>query len=444
MTTSQVNQTQLERDILAGLMMPSAKTAPTAAIDLRPEYFQMAQHRTIYKAICNLWDRQAEVDITTVSEELASMGKLDEAGGRLYVSDIVCSTNGLVDHLSPVYVDFLIERYKGLEMSRLVAEMDQALASDANADQLVTLCRTKLDKLAQLKKADLPQQVSEIFPEIDAHIELARGLGGVPGIKSGFPDLDEKTNGFRPGQFILIAARPGMCKTTIALNMAVNMARLESKRILFYSLEMSKVEITMRLVALLAQTAFQSILRGNLSADEFSRIENARQIADTLDIDIADQSDVGLHTLNSNLEAAERKGKPYDVVIIDYLQLMKVRQRKDDNRNLEVSELSRGLKLLAKERAIPVIALCQLNRAVELRQNKRPQLSDLRDSGSLEQDTDLVFGLYRDEYYNPETDRRGEIELIVLKNRHGDSGTVDLLFSHGKCSISPKVGINRW
>ncbi len=435
MTTSQTNQTELERNILAGLMKPAAKVAPVAMIDLKPEYFQMPQHRLIFKAICNLFDRHAEVDVVSVSEELTRLGKIDQVGGRLYVSDVLLSADNLVDHLSPVYVDFLIERYKGLEMTRLMDDLSEMLGSEADAEALMHTCREKLDKLGQLKKANMPTPVSQLFQTITAHIEEAKALGGVPGIKCGYPDIDAKTNGFRGGQFIIVAGRPGNCKTTIALNFAVNMTRIEGKRVLFYSLEMSKKDITMRLVALIAQVRFQSILTGNLSPDEESRLLEARRAVDSLDIHIADDSEVSVHTLHSHLEAAARAGKPYDIVMVDYLQLMKVRRRKDDNRNLEISEVSRGLKLLAMTRDIPVIALSQLSRAVEMRQNKRPQLSDLRDSGSLEQDTDLVFGLYRDEYYYPDTDRRGDIEVIILKNRHGDAGTIVLRFESGKCAI---------
>lgn len=440
MTTSQINQTQLERDILAAIMTPSGKQAPAAMVDLRPEYFQMAQHRLIYKAITNLFERNAEVDIVSVSEELARIGKLDEAGGRLYVSDIVCGTDGLADHLSPVYVDFLIERYKGLEMSRLLADMQDMLDGEADAESLINACRQKLDKLHQLKKAEMPVPVGELFSTIDEHIRTVIELGGVPGIKCGYPDIDNKTNGFRPGQFVLIAARPGNCKTTIALNMAVNMARM-GKRVLVYSCEMSNEELTMRLVSLVAQVPFQAILKADMIGTEPERLEGARATIANLPIHLVDSSNVSVHTINSHCEAAQRAGKPYDCVFIDYLQLMKTRRRKDDNHNLEISEISRGLKLLARERALPVIALSQLNRAVETRQNKRPILSDLRDSGSLEQDADLVFGLYRDEYYNPDTDRRGDIEVIVLKNRHGDAGTVVLRFDSGKCAIYARVGV---
>lgn len=435
MTTSIINQTQLERDILASIMLPSAKNAPSAMADLRLEYFALPQHRLIFKAILQLFDRNSEVDIVSVSEELIKMGRLDEAGGRAYVSEIVVSCTGLVDHLSPAYVDALIERYKGGEMVKLMDELEKAYSNDADADTLMALARGKLEKLGTLKKADKPVKAVQIFDTIGEHIKMAQEMGGVPGIKSGYPQIDHLTNGFGPCQFIIIAGRPGSCKTTLALNLALNMAKIEKKRILFYSLEMPNEQLNMRLISLLANVNFQAIKKGTLTDDEQERIERAGHELRNIELHFCDSSNVSVHTIKSHVDSAKRAGTPYDAIYIDYLQLMAIRKRKDDNRNLEVGEISRGIKLLANEEKIPIFALSQLNRGVELRQDKRPMMSDLRDSGTLEQDADLVIGLYREEYYNENTDRKGDMEVLLLKNRHGDTGTVILRFERSKCAL---------
>lgn len=437
MTTTNSNQWQLEQDILAGLLVQGSSTAPAGMANLRKEYFQHQIHQVIFQALCNLYFSNKLVDIVTVSEELARMGQLDIVGGRKYVTDLSLSASTTV--MAPVYVDLLIERYKGLRMQNLTQSLMDAYDQEATADELIVMCRDTLTEVGGLSKTDAPKAVGELFESIDQHLLTVHELGGVPGVKSGYYKIDELTNGFRAGQLILIAARPGNCKTTLALNLALNTASIHQKRVLIYSLEMSNDELLMRLAALVGQIRYTSILQGNLSEDEKERLHtHCRELIDQLPIFLADLPRTNVYNIKSQLDIAKRTGKPYDMVVIDYLQLMQMPNRKDDNKNLQVGEVSRELKLLAKEYGIPIIALSQLNRAVETRPNKRPILSDLRDSGSLEQDADLVFMLYRDEYYNPETAYRGELEVNLIKNRHGNSGMVPLLFDGSRCALRNK------
>lgn len=437
MTTTNSNQWQLEQDILAGLLVQGSTTAPAGMANLRIEYFQHQVHQIIFQSLCNLYFTNKLVDLVTVSEELARMGQLDLVGGRKYITDLSLSASTTV--MAPVYVDLLIERYKGLRMQTLTQSLMDAYDNEATADELIVMCRDTLTEVGGLSKADAPKAVGELFETIDQHLLTVEELGGVPGVKSGYHGIDALTNGFRAGQLVLIAARPGNCKTTLALNLALNTASIHQKRVLLHSLEMSNDELLMRLASLVGQIRYTSILQGKLTDDEKERLHtHCRELIDQLPIFLSDTPRTNVYNIKSQLDIAKRTGKPYDMVIIDYLQLMQMPNRKDDNQNLKVGEVSRELKLLAKEYEIPIIALSQLSRAVETRPNKRPILSDLRDSGSLEQDADLVFMLYRDEYYNPETPYRGELEVNLIKNRHGNSGMVPLLFDGSRCGLRNK------
>jgi replicative DNA helicase len=434
MTTTNSNQWQLEQDILAGLLVQGSSTAPAGMANLRKEYFQHQIHQVIFQALCNLYFSNKLVDIVTVSEELARMGQLDIVGGRKYITDLSLSASTTV--MAPVYVDLLIERYKGLRMQNLTQSLMDAYDQEATADELIVMCRDTLTEVGGLSKADAPKAVGELFESIDQHLLTVHELGGVPGTKSGYHGIDEKTNGFRAGQLVLVAGRPGSCKTTFALNLALNAAAIHKKRILIHSLEMSNDELIMRLAALAGQIRFTDIMQGRLSDDDRERLHtHCRELIESLPIFIADTPRTNVYNIKSQIDIAKRTGNPYDMVVIDYLQLMEMPHRKDDNQNLKVGEVSRELKLLAKEYEIPIIALSQLSRAVELRADKRPILSDLRDSGSLEQDADLVFMLYRDDYYYPDSPRQGELEVNLIKNRHGNSGITALLFDKGRCAL---------
>lgn len=436
MTTSIQDQKILEQNILSALLTTEGKEAPSVMADVKPEYFRYKEHRIIFTAIRELFAAGQQVDLVSVSEQLLKDGKLDLVGGRAHVTDIYLSNPGTNDHLSSTHVDFLIERYKGFEMTRLTDELQKQIEGEMPADLLIATCQSYLTKVNELRRADKPKAVGELVHEIDDHLKEVKELGGIPGVNSGYSGVDDLTNGYRAGQFVIIAGRPGNCKTTLALNIAYNVARIYKQPALFYSLEMSNLELSMRLMALVAQVNFQKILRGELTPSDKYKLETAKEVIATLPLYLADSTNVSIYTFKSHLEEAKRKGRPYATAIIDYIQLMQMRKRKDENRNLEVTEVSQGLKRLAREEKIPIIALSQLSREVERRQDKRPILSDLRDSGSLEQDADLVFGLYREEYYNKNTDQRGILEVNLLKNRHGDIGMVPLLFDNSKCSLA--------
>lgn len=427
-----IDQTELERNILAALLCANSKNAPAAMTDLRVEYFTLRQHKLIFKAVQTLFAKQATVDLITVTEELIRIGKLDDAGGRVYVSDIVCNSGGLADYLAPSHVDYLIERYKGYSVGKYLQKAEEAYLNQGDPDEILDIFQESIQDLSQLKKSDAPIKAGEIFHKIDDYIAEVKSKGNLPGLPTGYPALDAYTGGFSGSQFILIAGRPGCCKTSFALNLALNMSRIGKARVLFYSLEMSNAQMNMRLVSLVTGISFESLKMARLTEEDDYQIEESGKEIQDLELYFCDTPNVSIQTISGHVKAAKRANKPYDIVIVDYLQLMKLRHRKDDNMNYAIGEVSRGLKLLANEENIPVVALSQLNRAVELRQNKKPILADLRDSGSLEQDADLVIGLFK------ESKESTTLEAILLKNRHGSTGTAYLGFRADRCAIYPR------
>lgn len=438
-----LEQRELEQRILGALLIPQHKEAPIAMADLKPEYFQIGSHRLIFKTIQKLFDRRQQADIVSVTEELIAMNKLDMAGGRAYITELIVDTSWMNESLSASWVGYLIDRYKHLEMQKLVYKIGDSLEQEPESDSVLTMIRDELSKLETLKKADLPSHVGASKDDILSHIDHARELGGLPGIASGYIDLDNALNGgFKPEQFIIICGRPGMCKTTVMLNFAYNMAAISKKRILVYSLEASHANTTMKLCAKISKVPYQKIEHGALDDEQLERVKQALTDLQALELYICDEPLLSIHKIQSHLEMAKRRGQPYDAVFIDYLQLMQTRKRKDDNRNLEISEISRHLKLLSMSEKITIFALAQLNRNLEMRANKRPIAADLRDSGSLEQDADLILGVYREEVYDKYTTKKGELELLMLKNRHGEMKDTLLRFNNDRCAIYSSIGVN--
>ena len=258
----------------------------------------------------------------------------------------------------------------------------------------------------------------------DRLAELARLDQDFPGISTGLKDLDRKINGLNKSDLVLIAARPGMGKTSIALNIALHAAKHTGKTVVFFSLEMSREQLAMRLISNESFVDNQKLVTGRLSEDEWSKISLASSALSQTDLRVDDNPSITVAEMNAKCRRLDNLG----LVLIDYLQLMTAAEagRRAENRVTVVSEISRALKIMAKELDVPVVCLSQLSRANESRPDKRPMLSDLRESGAIEQDADEVMFLYRDEYYNPDTEEKNVAECIVAKNRHGETGTVKL------------------
>jgi replicative DNA helicase len=398
-------------------------------VKLRPEDFYRERHRLIYRSIIRLRDKQEPeaVDVLTVSEDLGRRGELEEAGGRNYVQSLPMSVPvpGNAKHYAKIVKDHAL-------MRALLGATQEIQASVYNFPgsprDLVGQAEAQLFKIAHDDKSSDLRAIGEVLhDELDRLERVSREGIAVTGTPSGFKDLDDLTGGFQPGNLIVLAARPGMGKSALVTNMAENAAITYAKPVLLFSLEMAETELAQRFVASQAKMDGDDLRKGRVRQDRWPKIVRATQRLAAAPLFVDDSSDLGVLELRAKarrLHARQELG----LVIVDYLQLM----RPEDptvNRVEQIGGISRGLKLLARELQIPVIAVSQLSRAVESRPDKRPLLSDLRESGQIEQDADVVMFIFRDEYYTKgESERPGEADLIVAKHRNGPVGEVELTF----------------
>lgn len=393
---------------------------------LRPDDFYREAHRVIFEVVVSLANKGEPVDMITVSEELKQRGMLDKVGGVAYLTQLAnfVPTAANVEHYARIVAE------KSLLRSIIsVATNIVKMGYEGSEEVDVILDRAEKDIFEISQKRNIKGFVSlrSILVETFERIEkLYESKGGVTGLPTGYPDFDRMTAGLQPSDLIILAARPSMGKTTFALNLA-SYAAVELKiPVIIFSLEMSKEQLALKLLCSEAGVDNQRIRTGTLRDDDWPKLSHALgRLSDAM-LFIDDTP--GISVLEIRAKARRIKAEyGLGLVIVDYLQLMQSRSR-SENRQQEVSEISRSLKALARELAVPVIALSQLSRAVEQRADKKPGLADLRESGSLEQDADIVGFLYREDYYNPETDRKNITELIIAKQRNGPVGSVDFYF----------------
>ena len=419
-----------ERSILGAVLLDKDAMIKISDI-VTPEDFYEDRHGIIFQAMLYLFEKRRPVDIVTLSEILEAEDKIKVVGGSSYLAELVNSTPSAANivYYAQIVRDKgtlrnLIQAADGItqlgynEEQEISDTLDQAEQSLFSVSQ-----KTLKNKFVPIKDA-----LADAFDRIDA-IHKDKDKGALRGVPSGFKDLDQQTAGFQKSDLIILAARPSMGKTSFALNLAEN-AAIESKvPVAIFSLEMSKEQLIERLLSSQAGVDSWKLRTGNLSDDDFPKIGYAMGVLNDAPIFIDDSVAGNIMEIRAK---ARRLQMEYGLglVIIDYLQLMSGRSRSaDSNRVQEISEISRGLKSLARELNVPIIALSQLSRAVEHRDDKRPQLSDLRESGSIEQDADIVMFLYRDEYYHPDTDRRGITEILIRKHRNGPIGNTQVFFN---------------
>ena len=424
---------EAEESVL-GAMLVSESTIEPVLLDVRlqAEDFYRDRHRTIYEAIIRLNEDANPVDVLTVSEALAKHGQLEAIGGR----DVVASLAAKVPAPGSASHYAQIVKQNSL-MRRLDSAAKQIQASVAERDgepsEMVEQAERLLFQVAHEERAVDFREIGEILhEEIDKLEALASGTSDITGTPSGFRDLDDKTGGFQPGNLIVIAARPAMGKSTLVCDFAQNVAMKHQKPVALFSLEMSEMELAHRFIGSQSRISSDRLRKGKVAQKDWPKVVKACNQLESAPLWIDDSSDLGLLELRAKARRlhAQEKGRGHDglgMVIVDYMQLM----RSDDaraNRVEQVSQFSRGLKILARELAVPVIGISQLSRAPEQRPDKRPILSDLRESGAIEQDADVVGFLYRDDYYNKESEDPGGAELILAKHRNGPVGTVKLVF----------------
>ena len=422
---------EAEKSLLGAILLSDDVMAEVLML-LKPLDFYERKHQIIFDAMSGLYDQHKPIDLRTLTAELKKQKKLKEIGGAPYLVEL--SNFVPVASHAKAYAEIVEKaatRRKLIKAGNNIA--DRAYAEDANVDDLVGEAERELfevsDKIVRSDYVAMDELLADAMERI---AELQKNKGALRGLKTGFIDLDKKTAGFQKGDLIILGARPAMGKTTFAQNLAYNIANINKKGVLFFSMEMAANEIVDRMISDIADVDNWRMRTGNLSDEEFSRIGDALGEIDELPIYIDDTSAMTIAELRNK---ARRAVHDHDigVVIIDYLQLMSGSNRYAGNRVQELTEISRGLKILARELEIPVVALAQLSRNVTGRDDPRPVLSDIRDSGSIEQDADLVMFLHRPDYYKkPEEEDTNITELLIRKHRHGAIGLIELYFDGEK------------
>ncbi|MEI7655493.1 MAG: replicative DNA helicase [Actinomycetes bacterium] len=414
-----------------GAMMLSKDAIAEVIEDLRAADFYRPAHQVIYDAIAVLFAKDEPADAITVAAELQRTGELGRAGGAMYLHTLVQGVPTAAN--AEYYARIVIER--GM-LRRLVDAGNRiaafGYAGDGDPHDLVDRAQVEVYNVSQQRRGEDYKQLAELVPDTFTQIESLSQLNGrSTGILTGIAGLDDLTHGLQPGQMVVIAARPGMGKSTLALDFARSASLRQGKTCCLFSLEMSRNEIVMRLLSAEGSVRLNHVLGGTVGDDEWQRLATAMGVASAAPMFIDDSANLTMMEIRAKARRLKQR-HGLDMIIIDYLQLMSSGKRVE-SRQVEVSEFSRQMKLLAKELHIPVVALSQLNRGPEQRADKKPMLSDLRESGSIEQDADLVILLHREDVYEKESTRPGEADLIIAKHRNGATGTVATTF-HGHYS----------
>jgi replicative DNA helicase len=414
---------EAEQSVLGSMIID--KVAIGEAIEvLKADDFYRDTHKTMYEAIVALYQKDSAVDIITLSEKLKDNNQLDLVGGITYVTEL----SGSVITTSNVgsYINIVKDKSTLRKLIRASNDIiDNSYNNQDSVEDVIGIAEKKIFDIASNREASDFEPMSAVLERGFNEIEkLFINKGHTTGVSSGFHDLDAKTSGFQKGDMVLIAARPSMGKTTFALNIAENAALRAGKRVAIFSLEMSKEQLAYKLLCSEAHVDMLKLRTGNLDEKDWENLARASGPLGSSKIFIDDTAGITVMEMRSKVRRLKIE-HGIDMIIIDYLQLM-AGSKGSESRQQEVSEISRSIKAIAKEMQCPVIALSQLSRAPEQRADHRPMLSDLRESGSIEQDADVVMFLYRDEYYDKETEDKNIAECIISKQRNGPVGTIKL------------------
>ena len=413
---------EAEQSVLGSILIDSRCVADIIGL-LKPEDFFLPQNREIYETVYTMFNFSETIDPVTVLEKMRQLGVYHD-NTRDYVQQLMEITPTAANAVR--YANIV----KDKAMLRGLADASSDI-SELVYDQVGTpaeILESAEKKIYALRKGDTGDSLEHIGVTLhkvfDTLTELSQSDSAIPGLSTGLRDLDKKINGLNKSDLFLIAARPAMGKTAFALNLALNVAKKYNKTVACFSLEMSREQLTMRLLANESFVELGKLLTGKLSEEEWTKLAMASAALSQTDLRVDDNPSITVAEINAKCRRLDNLG----LVVIDYLQLMQGSGygKASDNRVNVVSDISRSLKIMAKELNVPVICLSQLSRGPEGRTDKRPMLSDLRESGAIEQDADEVIFLYRDEYYNENTEDKGVAECIVAKNRHGEVGTVKL------------------
>lgn len=421
---------EAEQSVIGSLLIAPSSWDKVAEILLDGDFYNHS-HKLIYSAILELLGADKPVDLITVSEALEKNDLLESVGGIAYLGELARNTPSSANVVA--YAEIIKERSIVRELIGVANDIAETGYNPEGRDStdLLDLAESKVFEIAEKRTTDNegPQNVEAVLGKTISRLdELVKSDKEVTGVSTGYADLDKKTSGLQPSDLIIVAARPSMGKTTFAMNLAENAMMLEDKPVLVFSLEMPSEQIMMRMLASLSRVDQTRIRTARLEDDDWQRISNTMSMLKNKEnLYIDDSSGLTPMDVRTRARKIARDHGGISLIMIDYLQLMRVPSL-SDNRTLEIAEISRSLKALAKELEVPVVALSQLNRSLEQRADKRPINSDLRESGSIEQDADLIMFIYRDEVYNENSPEKGISEIILGKQRNGPIGTVRLTF----------------
>ena len=419
-----------EQSVLGGMLLSKDAIADVVE-SLRASDFYKPAHETIYEAILSLYGHGSPADAITVADELKKRGELTRVGGASYIHTLSASvpTAANAQYYAEIVKEHAIMR-RLIEAGTKIAQL--GYANETEVDTLVDQAQAEIyavtDGNAKEDYVSFSEALEETINEIDANSNRPDGVYGVP---TDFIEFDELTGGLHGGQMIVIAARPGVGKSTLALDIARSASIHHQMTTVFFSLEMSRTELAMRILSAEGKISMGRLKKGDLDTEGWTNLATLQGRIDSAPLFIDDSPNMTLMEIRAKCRRLKQRND-LKLVVLDYLQLMSS-GKKVESRQQEVSEFSRSLKLLAKELDVPVIALSQLNRGSEQRTDKRPMVSDLRESGSIEQDADMVILLHREDMYNPDSERVGEADMIIAKHRGGPTRTIPLAFS-GKYS----------
>ena len=412
---------------IIGSMLTDRDAVISAIEILKEEDFYREDNKAIYTAILNLYNRAEPIDIITVKSELESMGKFEQVGGLEYLAELpekVPTTANAMKYIKIVEEKSTLRRL--IKTANEIIELGYSPTEDV--EDIMEGAEKKIFNIMQEKNqkgyAPIKDVLVESFTKLEELYNRKQHITGVP---SGFTELDYRTAGFHGSELILIAARPAMGKTAFALNIATNAAVKANVPVAVFSLEMSKEQLVNRILCSESMVDSNKVRTGKLEEDDWTKLAGAIGPLSEAEIFIDDTPGINITEIRAKCRKLKLE-KNIGMVVIDYLQLIQGSNKRGGSREQEISEISRSLKILAKELDVPVIALSQLSRAAEQRPDHRPMLSDLRESGAIEQDADIVMLLYRDDYYNQDSDKKDIAEIIIAKHRGGSTGTVELLW----------------
>ncbi|WLR50842.1 replicative DNA helicase [Bacillus tianshenii] len=417
---------EAEQAVLGAIFLePSAMT--NASESLIPEDFYRVAHQKIFEVMLDIAERGEPVDLVTVTSELSNRKILEEAGGVSYLSELADSvpTAANIEYYAKIVEEKSTLRRLIRTATNIVSD---SYARDDDIDALLNDAEKHILEVAQRKNTSAFQSIKDILVDAYDNIEMLHNRkGDITGIPTGFVDLDHMTAGFQRNDFIIVAARPSVGKTAFALNIAQNVATKTDENVAIFSLEMGAQQLVMRMLCAEGNIDAQALRTGKMDEKDWEKLTMAMGSLANAGIYIDDTPGIRVGDIRAKCRRLKQENG-IGMILIDYLQLIQGSGRGGENRQQEVSEISRSLKALAREMEVPVIALSQLSRGVESRQDKRPMMSDIRESGSIEQDADIVAFLYREDYYDKESEAQNIIEIIIAKQRNGPVGTVELAF----------------